>query len=259
MQGQLSRQNSTMSMAPRSPFQQQQMQQQATGRQQWHQGGAAGRYAGPASNTPTSQSPRSDRGTPGCSEQYGGMTSVAAAAAAVRSRQASAAAALHSRRISDDADSDVSGDDGYDTAEEHSASSSYASSVRGVSASRGESTRAATASAHVVAAKARGSPVPAPPTFLTTAQAAVAAQWSPNKHASAMAQAPAYARGALDAEVSDVMISERQGLQLPGLSYLSPREAGADGGVSDAGYGRPAHAIAAASQTPQAAYAGGYR
>lgn len=257
MQGQLSRQNSAVTMTPRSPFQQQQVQQRPLERQ-WHLGGAAGRYAGPASTTPTSQSPRSGRATPGHGEQYTGGASVAAAAAAVRGRQAAAAAALQSRRISDPG-SQGSEEEGYDTAEENSASSSYAGSIGRTPPSVGTSTRATSAGGHMLPAKARGSPVPAPPTFLTSAQAAVAAQWSPNKHASAMAQAPAYARGALVAEVSDVVISEGQGLQPTGLSYLSPRDTIAEVGNVGTGYYRPAQAAKTAYQTPQAAYAGGYR
>lgn len=256
MQGQLSRQNSAMSMkSPRSPFaQQQQMQQQLSARQQWQQGGAAGRYAGPASATPTSQSPRSDLGTP----VYGNQQVAGGAAAAARAKQAAAAAALQSRRLSDpggqDSDEEYVDDDGYDTAEEASASSSSYAGSTGVGKTPPS---VSTGAQQKLVADTRVSPVPNPPAFLTSAQAAVAAQWSPNKHASAMAQAPAYARDALVAEVSDVIIDEGQGLQPTGLSYLSPRDAG---GLTVPA--RPAAAAAPRSSkqlAPPVAYAGGYR
>ncbi|KAF8069578.1 hypothetical protein HT031_001695 [Scenedesmus sp. PABB004] len=217
----------------------------------WQQGRAGGPAAARyASATPTgSQSPRSGAATPRRASDAGRPGPAPAGAAPLAHR-------VH--HAGDGASDDASDD--YASAEENMSTTSFASSSRGNSSSGGQRGGGAWGGSRGPssggqpggrsgggrAAGAGGaSPMPGPPPFLagrpTSAQAAVAAQWSPNKHASAIAQAPAptYALALAD-ERSGYSIGG-QGLQPQGLAAVSPRSAGG---------GRPA--------TAAAAYAGGH-
>jgi hypothetical protein len=264
LQGQLSRQSSVVSQrqSPRYADQQQQGAAGTPGRQ--YNAGAAGRYA-QQSVTPA-ESPRSGAGTPrrgsdsGRQGQGGG----------------SASRTLQSRRISD-VGSIASEDSGaYASADEHSRSSSFsgytsATSTGPGSGSRGAWQRSNSATQQGSNSRKMPSPIPVPPAFLqsnqpTSAQAAVAAAWSPNKHASAMVQAPAYMRGAyVSPEASGLQYGESpRGLAgaaaysnvSPRDAYMQPGGAAARGGnaAAGSGYQQPRQQ----QQQQQAAYAGGY-
>ncbi|KAF6265197.1 hypothetical protein COO60DRAFT_1697816 [Scenedesmus sp. NREL 46B-D3] len=268
LQGQLSRQGSAMSQrqSPRYPDQQQGVAG-APARQ--YSAGAAGRYAQRNVSVTPVESPRSGAGTPrrasdtGRQGQGGG----------------NAGKTLQSRRISD-VGSAASEDSGaYASADEHSRASSFSGYTSAASTGPGGSMAGPSGawqrsnSARQLGSSSRKmpSPIPVPPAFFhsnrpTSAQAAVAAAWSPNKHASAMVQAPAYVRSAyVSPEASGVHYGESpRGLAGAAAAYssVSPRGAYAQPG-SAAPRGNNTAAGSAQQQQrllpqQQAAYAGGY-
>ncbi|WIA30091.1 hypothetical protein OEZ86_000186 [Tetradesmus obliquus] len=210
LQGQLSRQSSMTSQRQSPRYPEQQGMAGTPGRQ--YSAGAAGRYAQQAASVTPVESPRSAGGTPrrgsdsGRQGQGGG----------------NAGKTLQSRRISDvgSAASDDSG--AYASADEHSRASSFSGYTSAGSAgpdrspgvARGAWQRGNSATQQGSGSRKMLSPIPVPPAFLqstqpTSAQAAVAAAWSPNKHASAMVQAPAYMRSAyVSPEASAVQYGE---------------------------------------------------
>lgn len=250
--GQMSRQNSAMAQrqSPRCA------PDQPPGAQQWQQqqrrnsnAGAAGRYAHPASVTPTEDSPRSGRVTPRRVSENSAMQQAAAAAAGGR-----AVRTLESRRISDMG----SEDSAYYDIENNSRTSSFSGISSQSNSARGgwqqQQQRSSNPRQQQPLGGSKGaSPIPQPPAFLsnkpTSAQAAVAAQWSPNKHASAIAQAPAYApRAYVSPEASGVNYGDGQGLQPHGLTDAPVHY----GSSSNRGPVTPFQ------QQQQTAYAGGY-
>jgi hypothetical protein len=266
LQGQLSRQDSMASQrqSPRYPEQQQQ-QGLAGAPTRQYSAGAAGRYAQQAASVTPVESPRSGAGTPrpgsdsGRQGQGGG----------------NAGKTLQSRRISDvgSAASDDSG--AYASADEHSRVSSFSGYTSAASTGPGSSTggsrgawqRSNSATQQGSSSRKMQSPIPVPPAFLqssrpTSAQAAVAAAWSPNKHASAMVQAPAYMRNAyVSPEASAVQYGESpRGLAgAAAYSTVSPRDTYGQAGNAPRGNAQPAgSAYQQPRQQQQAAYAGGY-
>lgn len=188
--------------------------------------GAAGRYAG-ASFTPGSQSPRSGTATP-VREDSSAMAAAGGAHASPARRRVAAGAAAgggsgrgeQGRRGSAAGGGGVgglqgregsnAGSDDYESAEEQ-----LSSGASGLSVPYGSSTG--------------GAPPPPPPAFLsgrpTSAQAAVATQWSPSKNAAAFAQAPAYMRDAVMSILREP--SGPQGLQVNTTNIsrgVSPRD-----------------------------------
>jgi hypothetical protein len=180
--------------------------------------GAAGRYAG-TSLTPGSVSPRSGTATPAREDSMSGQQSgpagrrrVAAGAGAgglsASMRQAeqgtaagrgTAAAAAGGPR-----DGSTAGSDDYESAEEQlSSNASPSGGYTGLSGSYGSGAPVTVPSTRGPSSTAAGGSgaLPNPPAFLsnrpTSAQAAVATQWSPSKNPAAYAQAPAYMRDAV--------------------------------------------------------------
>ena len=181
--------------------------------------GAAGRYAG-TSLTPASLSPRSGTATPAREDSMSGQQSgpagrrrVAAGAGAgalsasmrqaeqgaAAGRGAAAAAAAGGPR-----DGSTAGSDDYESAEEQLSSNASASGgYTGLSGSYGSGAPVNVPSTRGASSTAAGGSgaLPNPPAFLsnrpTSAQAAVATQWSPSKNPAAYAQAPAYMRDAV--------------------------------------------------------------
>lgn len=266
LQGQLSRQSSMTSQRQSPRYPEQQGAAGTPGRQ--YSAGAAGRYAQQAASVTPVESPRSAGGTPrrgsdsGRQGQGGG----------------NAGKTLQSRRISDvgSAASDDSG--AYASADEHSRASSFSGYTSAGSAgpdrspgvARGAWQRGNSATQQGSGSRKMPSPIPVPPAFLqstqpTSAQAAVAAAWSPNKHASAMVQAPAYMRSAyVSPEASAVQYGELpRGLAgAAAYSNVSPRDGYGQPGAALPRGGNPAAGTAyqqpRQQQQQQAAYAGGY-
>lgn len=194
--------------------------------------GAAGRYAG-TSLTPRSQSPMSGTATPAREDSSMGMGMSGQQSSAGRRRGAAGASGRRTEqtaagRGAQARDGSTVGSDDYESAEEQL--SSGPSGLSGLSGPYGS------ASGGVVAGRtpsvAGSSGLPHPPAFLsgrpTSAQAAVATQWSPSKNAAAFAQAPAYMRDAvlrISPEVSGTSMGlAPQGLQANSSRGVSPRD-----------------------------------
>jgi len=228
-------------------------QQAAAWQQQQRLRGAAGRYAG-ASLTPGSQSPRSGAATP-AREDSAAAAVGGAAAGALGSARRRAAGSVGSRQAEQGLlngrgaqqqprEGSTVGSEDYESAEEQL--SSGASGLSGLSGPYGSAPGGPTGSSAQAAAAAAGGGgggLPNPPAFLsgrpTTAQAAVATQWSPSKHAAAFAQAPAYMRDAvmrISPEVSSTSYGlAPQGLQANSSRGVSPRESNTAPGAAAPG------------------------
>lgn len=219
--------------------------------QQQRPRGAAGRYAG-ASQTP--QSPRSGAATPAREDSITAAGGMAAAGAGGRRRASAAAGGFSGRQMEQGPgsrgpaaaaagrDGSAVGSDDYESAEEQL--SSGASGLSGLSGPYGSTNGGAGVSSARGSSATGNGGLPNPPAFLssrpTSAQAAVATQWSPSKHAAAFAQAPAYMREAVlritpEASSTSVGIAPTPpGHSRPTSRVVSPRE-GTPGRVSTTG------------------------
>lgn len=233
--------------------------------QQQRPRGAAGRYAS-TSLTPGSQSPRSGAVTPSREDSSVGMGMPGQQSSAGRRRAGMGAGGRQGEqgaagRGAQGRDGSTAGSDDFESAEEQ-----LSSGASGMSALSGPYGSTSGGAGRLPSATGG---LPHPPAFLsgkpTSAQAAVATQWSPSKNAAAFAQAPAYMREAvlrISPEVSGTSMGlAPQGLQANNSRGVSPREGNTGPAMSQSvnGPSRISSSSIGASRTSQTSgYEGGY-